>query len=89
MSFQRHQSAFVEMANPVEAQCLGKEAFTTPALAWKVIRARHKAFPKGRRMPERKTPREPYHCTACRCWHIGPLRYKPRQIRENHKGPIR
>lgn len=88
MSFQRHPSAFVEMANPVEAQCMGKEAFTTAQLAWKVIRARQKAFPKGRRMPERKTPREPYQCTACRRWHIGPLSHKPRHLRPADRGKI-
>ena len=88
MSFMGY-SPFADDPNPVVAQCQGKEAFASKALAIKVIKARHKRFTKHRRMPERKEPREPYKCAACEQWHLGPARRKKGEIGREFKGPMR
>ena len=71
MSFLGKHSAFVENANPIEAQCLNKQAFRSKAAALNVALARAPKWKKGRRAPERAVPREPYHCRFCGAWHLG------------------
>lgn len=88
MSFMGH-SPFTDDPNPIEAQCRGKEAFVTKALAIKVLKARHKRFRKSRRMPERREPREPYLCAGCHQWHLGPARKRKGPIGQEYKGAIR
>jgi uncharacterized protein YjhX (UPF0386 family) len=49
----------------VAASCLGKQAFSTPQLASKVLRRRKKKRAKDKREGE------VYRCDVCRLFHIG------------------
>ena len=55
-------------SNPVESYCVGKHPFDSRAAAVSIAERRRRTDKSMR----------PYHCMACRKWHLGGIKKLPR-----------